>query len=193
MKPNRPKMPSSGSASILVSSPVLTFLTIMLSISSSPQTSSTTVSHRKAILGLAKAFSWMLLAARSSLRRWIMVTLRANLDRYMASSTAESPPPTTYTSKSSKKEASQVAQKEMPLPTNLPSFLQPMGLGKAPVARMTVLARYSPLLPTSFFTSPCSSTLLITSEQRSAPNFLACSVIRAIRLGPLSPSTIWPG
>ena len=133
------------------------------------------------------------LAARSSFLLCIMVTLRANLVRYMASSTAASPPPTTYTSKSSKKAASQVAQKEMPLPTNCSSFLQPMGRGCAPVAMMTVLASYSPLVPTSFLVLPEKSTDFMVSLTLSQPNFLACSVILAMRLGPDSPSSCWPG
>ena len=86
-----------------------------------------------------------------------------------------------------------MAQKEMPLPMNLASFSQPMGLGKAPVATMTALALYSFLALLRTFTSPSSSTLMMVSLARSAPNFLACSVIRAMRLGPLSPSTCWPG
>ena len=40
----------------------------------------------------------MIFEARSASRRWISVTLRANRVRKVASSTAESPPPTTATS-----------------------------------------------------------------------------------------------
>jgi len=110
INPNTPNIPSSSSASIFVNSPVLTFLTIISVRMSSPPTSSTTVSHMKKSLSLAKAFSWIDLAARSSSRLWITVTFLANFVRYIASSTAESPPPTTNTSKSSKKLASHVAQ-----------------------------------------------------------------------------------
>ena len=110
INPNTPNIPSSSSASTVVISPVLTFLTFIHCRMSSPPTSSTTESHINAIFGFLNAFSWMDFAARSSFLLWMIVTFLANLVRYIASSTAESPPPTTYTSKSSKKFASQVAQ-----------------------------------------------------------------------------------
>ena len=64
-----------------------------------------------------------------------------------------------------------------------------MGRGNAPVAMMTHLASYSPFTPMSFFTGPVSWTSLIMSLTRSTPKCSHCFVIRAIRLGPLSPST----
>ena len=51
-----------------------------------------------------------------------------------------SPPPTTYISKSSKKDPSQVAQYETPLPVNSFSPGQPIGLDDAPVAIIIDLA-----------------------------------------------------
>ena len=56
----------------------------------------------------------MTFEARSSLRRWMRVTLSANRVRNSASSRAESPPPTTAMSWSRKKNPSQVAQVETP-------------------------------------------------------------------------------
>jgi hypothetical protein len=56
----------------------------------------------------------MILEARRASRRWMMVTVRANLVRNSASSTAESPPPTTAMSRSRKKNPSQVAHVETP-------------------------------------------------------------------------------
>ena len=82
----------------------------------SPMTSSTALFHTKLILGLAKARSCMIFEARSSSRRWTSVTLVAKLVRKLASSMAESPPPTTAISWSRKKKPSQVAQVETPWP-----------------------------------------------------------------------------
>ena len=53
------------------------------------------MSHRNSIFGLANARSCMIFDARSASRRWMSVTLSANLVRKIASSSAESPPPTT--------------------------------------------------------------------------------------------------
>ena len=77
---------------------------------------STALFHAKRILGLAGARSAMIALARSSSRRCTMVTDRANLVRKVASSTAESPPPTTAMSWSRKKNPSQVAHQETPWP-----------------------------------------------------------------------------
>ena len=65
----------------------------------SPSTSATVEFHSNPILGLAKARSCMTLEARSRSRRWTTVTLVANLVRNVASSRAESPPPTTTSSR----------------------------------------------------------------------------------------------
>ncbi len=55
----------------------------------------TTESQTNLILGFLNARSCMILQARSSLRRWMTVTVSPNLVRNMASSRAESPPPMT--------------------------------------------------------------------------------------------------
>ena len=52
----------------------------------------------------------MIFEARNSSRRWTIATLLANLARNIASSIAESPPPTMIVGASRKKAASQVAQ-----------------------------------------------------------------------------------
>ena len=75
-------------------------------------------SRAKRILALARARSCMIFDARSSSRRWTMVTVSANLVRKIASSRAESPPPTTAMSWSRKKKPSQVAQVETPWPSS---------------------------------------------------------------------------
>ena len=58
----------------------------------------------------------MIFDARSESRRWMIVTLLANFVRKIASSIAESPPPTTAISWPRKKKPSQVAQVESPWP-----------------------------------------------------------------------------
>jgi hypothetical protein len=60
----------------------------------------------------------MIFEARRLSRRWTRVTERANRDRKVASSTAESPPPMTAMSWSRKKNPSQVAHQDTPCPDN---------------------------------------------------------------------------
>ena len=62
------------------------------------------------MFGVPLARSSMIWEARNSSRRCTIVTFEANLARKMASSIAESPPPTTIVSLSLKNAASQVAQ-----------------------------------------------------------------------------------
>ena len=61
-----------------------------------------------------RTFHCMIFDARSWSRRWTIVTDRANLVRKMASSRAESPPPTTAMSSPRKKKPSQVAHVDTP-------------------------------------------------------------------------------
>ncbi|MNC87069.1 hypothetical protein D3C83_27650 [compost metagenome] len=58
-------------------------------------TCTTSESQMNAILGFANALSCMIFDARRASRRWISVTFSAKRVRKRASSTAESPPPTT--------------------------------------------------------------------------------------------------
>ena len=77
------------------------------------------------IFGSLCARAAMILLARSSSRRWIMVTEFANLVRKVASSTAESPPPTTAMSLPRKKNPSQVAHHDTPCPDSRSSSGRP--------------------------------------------------------------------
>ena len=88
------KTPSTASSRL---APVSLFRTTapVTTPSSTSFTSTSSVFHSKAILGLANALSCMIFDARSRSRRWSTVTCEANLVRKIASSMAESPPPTT--------------------------------------------------------------------------------------------------
>ena len=57
-----------------------------------------------------RARSSMMFEARNSSRRWMTTTFEANFARNIASSIAESPPPTITVGTSRKNAASQVAQ-----------------------------------------------------------------------------------
>ena len=78
--------------------------------------SSTSLSQTNSILGLANALSCMIFDARSVSRRWMTVTFEANRVRNIASSIAESPPPTTAIGLPRKKNPSQVAHVDTPWP-----------------------------------------------------------------------------
>ena len=103
----------------------------------SPTISFTTVFQRTSILGLLNARSCMILLARSWSRRTSSVTLLANFVRKVASSMAESPPPTTAISWSRKKNPSQVAQVLTPWPIRRPSSSSPSISDWAPVETIT--------------------------------------------------------
>ena len=87
----------------------------------------------------------MILLPRNSPRRTSIVTLSAKRVRKVASSRAVSPPPTTATSRPRKKNPSQVAHAHTPRPRNSSSDSSPSHRADAPVATMTVSARYSSL------------------------------------------------
>ena len=69
--------------------------------------------------------------------------LAAYLEMKIESSIAESPPPTTTTFSPLKKAPSQTPQVETPRPPSSSSPGMPRRRGSAPIARITVLARYS--------------------------------------------------
>ena len=98
--------------------------------------------HRNSIFSLAKARSCMIFEARSVSRRWMSVTLLANLVRKRASSRAESPPPTTAISWPRKKKPSHVAHVDRPWPISRPSASRPSMSDWAPVDTMTASAWY---------------------------------------------------
>ena len=85
----------------------------------------------------------MIFEARNVSRRWSRWTFVAKRVRYVASSKAVSPPPTTAISRSRKKKPSQVAQAETPRPRSRVSLSRPSHSADAPVATMTDWARYS--------------------------------------------------
>ena len=92
------------------------------------------------IFGSASARSAMIFEARSSSRRCTMVTFEANRVRKVASSTAESPPPTTTISWLRKKNPSQVAHQDTPWPDSRFSSGSPSSRYAEPVARITARA-----------------------------------------------------
>ncbi len=79
----------------------------------------------------------MIFEARSSSRRWTIVTFEANLVRKVASSMAESPPPTTAISFPRKKKPSHVAQYETPKPWSSFSEGSPSCMAEAPAAMIS--------------------------------------------------------
>ena len=91
----------------------------------SPWISETAEFQAKWIFGSFSARAAMILLARSSSRRCTRVTDLAKRVRKVASSTAESPPPTTAMSLSRKKKPSQVAHQETPWPDSRSSSGRP--------------------------------------------------------------------
>ena len=125
--------------------------------------------------------------ARKTSRRWTTVTLDANLARKMASSIAESPPPTTTTSFSRKNAASQTAQYETPRPWSERSDSSPSWRAFAPVATMTVSARYSSSPTHTRNGRSEKSTFVASSVMNSAPKRSACLRNSCIISGPSTP------
>ncbi len=140
------------------------------------------------IFGLDSARCAMILLARNSSRRWMMVTASPNRVRNVASSIAESPPPTTTMCWPRKKKPSQVAQDETPWPSSSCSPGTPSGRQAEPVARMTARAWYSVLPIHTRFTAPRSSTRDTSSVMYSAPKRSACLRMLSISSGPRMPS-----
>ena len=86
------------------------------------------------------ARSSMIFEARKASRRCSSVTLEAKRVRNIASSIAESPPPTTAISLSRKKNPSQVAQLDTPCPISACSLGNPSQRALAPEATISVRA-----------------------------------------------------
>ncbi len=80
----------------------------------------------------------MIFDARNESRRWMSVTLVAKRVRNIASSIAESPPPTTTISFPEKKKPSQVAHEETPWPISCCSCGRPSQRAEAPLAMIKV-------------------------------------------------------
>ncbi len=111
----------------------------------------------------------------------------------VASSTAESPPPTTAIVCSRKKKPSHVAHQETPWPDKRFSLTNPISRYALPIARMTDLA-LTVFPEPSFKTliSPDKSISTMSSVINSVPKRFACFRILSIKSGPMTPS-INPG
>ena len=159
---------------------------------SSPRHSSTTYPSSQAIFGLARARSIITFEARSSSRRCTIVTLEANFVRKLASSIAESPPPTTTISCSRKNAPSQTAQYETPRPCRRASDSRPIWRAVAPVATITARALIVPACVSSSCGVAIGSaekrTAVTSSVRMSAPKRSACARICCISSGPMMPS-----
>ena len=130
-----------AAAGMSSSSPVTVSRTRTASTLSAPTTSSTTAFQRTWIFSLASARSIMIRDARNSSRRCTIVTDDAIRARKLASSIAESPPPTTTMGLSRKKKPSQVAHVETPKPRRRPSLGRSSHRAEAPVEMITLFAR----------------------------------------------------
>ena len=147
------------------------------------------VSH--SMFSIERARSSMIFDARNSSRRWTMTTFEANFDRKIASSIALSPPPTIIVGFSLKNAASQVAQYDTPRPLSSSSPRTSSFLCSAPIARMTVRARYSSLPTQTLWTPPGSSessTFVASSVMKRVPKRSAWSRNFCMSSGPSMPS-----
>jgi hypothetical protein len=129
----------------------------------------------------------MIFDARSASRRWISVTLVANLVRNSASSTAESPPPTTAISDPRKKKPSQVAQVERPWPRRRFSASRPSMSDWAPVDTMTASAGCSSSWVQTRNGWLLKSTLVALAVRNVAPKRAAWSRKCIMSSGPMIP------
>jgi hypothetical protein len=118
----------------------------------------------------------------------MIVTDLANLVRNVASSIAESPPPTTAMSWSRKKKPSHVAHADTPRPSNVCSPGTFRYRAAAPMASTTERAPYRLPLTVTYLTGPSNSTDSTSSDLSSAPNLTAWLRICSIRSGPMMPS-----
>ena len=162
------KIPSQSS---LCTWSVCVFLNITVStpFSCDPIISSTVELYLNDIFRLDIALSTMIFDARNSSRRWTTTTSDANFVRKVASSIAESPPPTTKTFLSLKKKPSQVAQADTPCPISLVSDSSPNKRADAPVEIIIASAKYSSLLTHTMYGLLERSTLSTVLYRHSAP------------------------
>jgi hypothetical protein len=117
-----------------------------------------------------------------------MVTVSANRVRKLASSIAESPPPTTTMCWLRKKKPSQVAQEETPWPSSSCSPGTPSGRQAEPVARTTAFAWYSVLPTKTLLIGASRTTRAASSVMNSAPKRSAWVRMLSISSGPRTPS-----
>ena len=118
----------------------------------------------------------------------MITTSEANFVKKVASSIAESPPPTTSTFLSLKKNPSQVAHAETPWPINSVSASRPNSLAVAPVEIIIASAEYSSSLAHTENGRLERSTLSTVLNMHSAPNRWACFLNSSIISGPMIPS-----
>jgi hypothetical protein len=140
------------------------------------------------IFGFSRARSIMIFDALNASRRWSRCTFDAKRVRYVASSKAVSPPPTTAISRSRKKKPSQVAHADTPRPRSLVSESSPSHSADAPVATMTDWAVYSVPRAHSRNGRRLRSTLSMSTSIMRAPKRIAWSRILFMSSGPWIPS-----
>ena len=169
------------------SAPVSVLRTTTSETLPSPRMSAT--SHDRCIVmrGLAMARSCIMRLARSLSRRCTTWTAGENFVRNVASSMAESPPPTTTISCPLKNGPSQVAQYETPRPASADSPARPSLRGLAPVHMMTASASYSSPEVRTFSGSRLKSTLTASSSSIVVPMRRDCSRMSDMRSGPITP------
>ena len=114
--------PATGSSRV---SPVTVSVSVTPVREVSPWMAVTSEFQAKLIFGSFSARAAMILLARRWSRRCTTVTDFANRLRNVASSMAESPPPTTAMSLSRKKKPSQVAHQDTPCPDSRSSSVRP--------------------------------------------------------------------
>ena len=95
--------------------------------------------------------------------------------RWSASSTAASPPPTTITGFSMKKEPSQEAQWERPRPTNSSSPGTPSVVKREPLATISVRVVWAPPSVSTRRRSPSRRTAVTSFIAIWSPAAVACS------------------
>ena len=106
----------------------------------------------------------------------------------MASPAAVLPPPTTMTVLSRKKLPSQVAQYDTPRPCSSSSSSSPSLRGRAPVAMITLLARYSLNAVLSTLGFWVKSTESTSSPTLRTPKRSACCFMEKASSKPFVPS-----
>ena len=112
--------------------------------------------------------------------------------RKIASSIAESPPPTTAIGLSRKKYPSQVAQVDTPWPISVRSDSSPSSRADAPVARINDLVSCTSSPSRTEKGGDPSSTAVTSPLMISVPNRSAWVRSSAISSGPMTPSR-YPG
>jgi hypothetical protein len=121
----------------------------------------------------------------AAVEEWIFEAKRV---RYVASSKAVSPPPTTAISRSRKKNPSQVAQADTPRPRRRCSLSMSSQMADAPVAMITDSPRYSVPRAQTRNGRLEKSTRSMSTSTRVVPNLAACARKRPMRSGPSMPS-----